>query len=468
MSIQGSRQHGVDSKKESRQNVVERTQGEKNLSTVYRPPSPVPCLLFTKAGFSLVELMITMVVFLIAIAAASNVFTGLLTQFKQQSKVAETNIEGAIGLEILRRDLESAGYGLPWNAEVDGITPEGSDWNQLVGYCEATSANVAPNNLITPNPTTFNNGVSTDPCPAVATAGTVPMAVRSGNNTGWNGADYISIKSAVVATNDAARKWTYLRAGDSKKTWTPACENLNKYPVTADTDCSTGASTDNTVRVIVISPGGSTASNTRSLITSGASVGVFYTQYSGTANFDPATGSTETYMVYGVDRDTNLRMPFNRADYYIRRPATGMPSQCAPANTGILYKGTVSHANGVITELPILDCVADMQVVYALDNDEDGDFVNGEGTPADAYTDTLAGLTATQIRTRVKEIRVYILAHEGQRDANYTYPNNSIVIPSALDPATGLGRTFDLTTITDYQNYRWKVYTLIVRPNNLR
>lgn len=396
-------------------------------------------------GFSLIELMITMVVFLLIIASASGVFTSLLTQFKQQSKIAETNIEGAIGLEIVRRDLESAGYGLAWNVEIDG-DGDGNDWEQLVGYCETVS-----DATITPNPTTFNNGVSTDPCPAAVTAGSAPMAVRSGNNTGWNGADYLVIKSTTVATNDTARKWTYLKAGDSKNTWTPACENLNKYPTAGDTNCNTGASTENTVRVIVISPGGSTAANTRSLITSSATTGVFFTQYSGTANFAPPTGSTETYMVYGVDRDTNLRMPFNRADYFIKVPAT-MPSACAP-NTGILYKGTLNHGDGGITELPILDCVADMQVVFYLDTNADGTI--------DTTLDSIAALTAKDIRDQVKEIRGYILSHEGQRDAAYTYPNATIVV----GPGGGFGRTFNLGTNL---NYRWKVYTLVVRPNNLR
>jgi len=405
-------------------------------------------------GFSLVELMITMVVFLLIIAAASGVFTSLLTQFKQQSKIAETNIEGAIGLEILRRDLESAGYGLAWNVEVDG-DGDGNDWEQLVGYCEAVD-----DATITPNPATFNNVSNINPadCPAVATA---PMAVRSGNNTGVDlsavavvgeRADYLSIKSATVATNDTARKWTYLRSGDSKNTWTPACENLNKYPTGADTDCSTGASTENTVRVIVISPGGSAASNTRSLITSSATAGVFFAQYSGTANFAPPAGSTETYMIYGVNRDagTDLRMPFNRADYFIKVPAT-MPSACAP-NTGILYKGTLSHATGQITELPILDCVADMQVVFYLDTNADGTI--------DTTLDSIAALTAQNIRDQVKEIRVYILSHEGQRDASYT---SAATIP--VGPGGGFGRTFNLGTNL---NYRWKVYTLVVRPNNLR
>ena len=69
----------------------------------------------SEAGFTMVELMVTMVVFVLAIAAASQIFTKLLTQFKQQSKIAETNIEGIVGLDLLRQDIEHAGLGLPWN-----------------------------------------------------------------------------------------------------------------------------------------------------------------------------------------------------------------------------------------------------------------------------------------------------------------------------------------------------------------
>lgn len=99
-------------------------------------------------GFTLIELMITMVIFVLVIAGASSIFTGLLTQFKQQSKITETNIEGAVGLEILRRDLESAGYGLAWNVEIDNTESpgDGNDWEQLVEYCEAIS--VPPNPLV--------------------------------------------------------------------------------------------------------------------------------------------------------------------------------------------------------------------------------------------------------------------------------------------------------------------------------
>ncbi len=64
-------------------------------------------------GFTLIELMIAMVVFMFVIVAATGIFIPLVSQFKQQSKITETNIEGIVGLELLRGDLEQAGFGLP-------------------------------------------------------------------------------------------------------------------------------------------------------------------------------------------------------------------------------------------------------------------------------------------------------------------------------------------------------------------
>ncbi len=400
------RQHVVDSTKEERKD---------SLPTIY-------CILSTckkEAGFTLIELLITMVIFVLVIAAASQIFTGLLTQFKQQSKIAETNIEGIVGLEILRQDIEHAGYGLPW------IIPTG------VAYSEASSSPAS----------TYND------------ASNPPRAILSGNNTAFNGSDYLVIKSVNVARNATAQKWTFLYLGNTKKVWISDCENVNK-----EADCTT----KNTVKIIVISPG-STDTNSRSLVVR-ASDNKFFTQYNDTSDFAP-TDSTVTHVVYGVDPDTDLRMPFNRADYYIS--TSNVPQRCAP-NTGVLEKATINHNDGGRNATPLLDCVADMQVIYGLDNDEDGDFVDGTGTPPDGYSDDISGLTAQQIRNRIKEVRVYILAHEGQIDTTYIYPNNNIVIPPPSDPSAGLGSTFDLTIITNWQNYRWKLYTIVAKPNNLR
>ncbi|OHE61036.1 MAG: hypothetical protein A2Z47_01115 [Thermodesulfovibrio sp. RBG_19FT_COMBO_42_12] len=408
-------------------------------------------------GFTLVELMITMTVFVLFIVAASQVFTGLMTQFKQQSKIAETNIEGIIGLELLRQDIGHAGYGLPWN--LLGVTDADNDgdfWEHLTNYNEAISAG-------SPDPAGFNDGNPASALPNPANIQREPRAVLSGNNVALNSSDYLVIKSVIVARNFAAGKWQPViysaSGGSSMKIW---WSQTNEYVCRNDA----GVHYDH-VRVIIISPG-ATATNRESLVVSG---GKFYTEsddYTALPGFAPSAGDPEHRIMYGVDPDSNLRVPFNRADYHIKIPSTNMPRRCA-SNTGVLYKATLNHADGGVTELPLLDCVADMQVIFGLDNDGDGDFEPGiffPGSP-DGYSEDISAFTAQQIRNQVRQVRVYILAHEGQRDIYYTYPSSTI----SLGGDVGLGNTFDLAATIgnpEYKYYRWKLYTLVVTPNNLR
>jgi len=376
-----------------------------------------------EAGFTLIELLITMVIFVLVIAAGSQIFTGLLTQFKQQSKISETNIEGIVGLEILKQDIEHAGYGLPWNVVVpdDSIIDSDGDgnlWEDLPTYSEGGAnpfgLNDAPNNA--------------------------PKAITSANNATYSspndifdGSDYLVIKAVNVARNDTCQKWTTQNSSDAKRIWGSASEDLN-----------------GTDRVIAIFPG-STDLNSRSLVVSG---GNYVTTFSTTASFAPSN-VTDTHIIYGInDNSASFPIrPFNRSDYYIDRPAT-IPQRCAP-NTGVLYKASLNHnLAGTPNPLPLLDCVADMQVVYRRDT-------NGDGI-IDNTTDDISVLTAQQIRDQVKDVRVYILAHEGQRDVNYTQTPAMIYVG---DPGIGGGRNFNIGTNV---NYRWKLYTVVVKPNNLR
>jgi hypothetical protein len=260
------------------------------------------------------------------------------------------------------------------------------------------------------------------------------------------------IKSINVARNYACSKWTTLQTTGTR-VWVPNKENVNFN----DTD----GTVNNNVRVIVLYPG-STESNSRNLIVK--NVTTFSTQYSNvTSSTWSPTDPTETRIIYGVDpADTDLRMPFNRADYFITTVDSDgtniTPQRCAP-NTGALVKAVLRHNDGGFDFMPLLDCVADMQVIYQLD------------TGTISYTDDISALTTQQIRDQVREVRVYIIAHEGQRDVNYTYPNSTITIPTdPSDPGAGLGSTFNLSTSigTGWQNYRWKVYTIVVNSNNLR
>jgi len=353
----------------------------------------------SEAGFTLVELMITMVIFVLAIAAASQIFTKLLTQFKQQSKIAETNIEGIVGLDLLRQDIEHAGMGLPWN--MNGAV-----------YNEAADV-------------TYNDA-----------PGNPPRAVISGVMA--DGSDYLVIKSANASSLSAAGKSTHLSSDGSVRTW--------------------GLNTDdliNTDQVIVISPG-STAANSRTLVVSG---GAYYTSFNNVSLYAPAD-NTDVRLVYGIS-PANVRAPFNRSDYYLSAAnplsAIILPVRCA-AGTSVLVRATLNQNTGALDETPILDCVADFQVVYYLDIDGDGIL--------EPPTNDISALTAQQIRDQLKNVEVYILAHEGQKDTTFTFNNYTAGAPSVR---LGIGRDFDLSTIADpdYFNYRWKVYTISVQTGNL-
>ncbi len=370
-------------------------------------------------GFSFLELLMVMVIMGFVLAGGSEMFVSLLRGYKQQSKITETNIEGIIGLELLRRDIESAGYGLPW------VIPAGTT------YQEAT------------NTTADDYNDSTTSAPRALLSGDNIGTGGAGNNI-VNGSDYLVVKAINLGRNDACTKWTNLLTSGATTTWDPSTEDL--------------FSTD---RVIVISPG-ATATNSRSLAgPTGANLGSIL-QFSGvSALADP----NETRIVYGVapaDGANLLGMPFNRADYYVSTSVT-IPGRCAPG-TGVLLKAIVSQSDGGFdggNMLPLLDCVADMQVVTRLDMTipPDGQW--------EATSDGFIAANAQAVRDQLNEVHVYLLVHEGQRDTSYTHGANTILVGEQVG-ATVFGRNFDLTTITNWQNYRWKVYTLVVRSNNLR
>jgi len=347
------------------------------------------------AAFTLVELMIAMAIVTLVLYAAINFFIISVRQYKVQTKIIETNVEGILGLELFRQDLESLGFGLPWNSLGNYTEKTGN------GSALNDGNNIAPRAVVSINGATFT----------------------------WNNSDYLVIKSARVGMSDAAGKWTTLTQANVTRTWTPASENL------VGTDY-----------VIVLSLG-STAANRRSLVAAGN----FYTLFTtaGTAGFVPLEPYSAN-IVYGIDNVIPVR-PFNRADYYIDNSAR--PLHCAQ-NTGVLVKAVVAHdASGTTpTLMPLLDCVADMQVVYGLDN-------NADGTVDGWSEDISAGMTAADIRAQLAEIHVHILAQEGQRDDSYTSPSATIPVGSE-----GFGNNFD---VSGYRNYRWKVYNIVMRPKNL-
>jgi len=386
-----------------------------------------------ESGFTLLELVITILITSVVLTAAMSAFIGLLGKSRSQGEIAESN-ENMVGLEILRRDVESAGYGLFWS------------WNTVpLAYQEAKA------DVNNPYAAAFNDSPTNAPRAIVSQ----DSAVYTGVNSQFNGSDYLVIKSMNVAGNPAGAKWTYVTQNGALNGTNPSGSGVGLWSSTTSTaeNFQSNPVPDRVIALEISDP------TTRALVV-GTS---FYTTYTGgnpplaDPGFIPLNAN-DAYLVYGIDSPAGPgvpRSPFNRADYFIS--ATGpdlVPGRCAP-NTGVLYKATLDQTTGTFTLQALLDCVADMQVGYWLD-------VIGDGNLA-SYTD-ISNLTVQQIRTELKKVGIYILTHEGRKDLTYTQPTNPPQDIYVGDPQYLNGEWY---TLGANVNYRWKVYQLIITPKNL-
>jgi prepilin-type N-terminal cleavage/methylation domain-containing protein len=373
-------------------------------------------------GFSLPEMIVAMGIFMVIMLITSNSFNRLVQSSGSIMKSAESNIEGVVGLEMMRKDLAQSGYGLPW-----AITDT---------YLSAVAMPVTL--------PVFNRYTSLNDAPSGA-----PRAIGSLDNSGYNGSDYIAIKSTVVAMNSVVKKSAIVRQNG-----------------VTNTDLSPAAAFKPTDTVSVLRPVFSSAGELTNKILVGKTT--FANVTAASSPFRP-DNSNDTYIAYGLD-DAYMRAPFNRTDYFIYRPTndSSVPDTCAKvtdsslkaaSGIGILYKAVMNQQNGSFTLYPILDCVMDMQVVYGVDSSATQD-----GSINMHYSALLKsnGFDAATIRSQLKEIRVYILAQDGKKDTSYRYPNSSVYVGEY-----GLGRLFDFSAsnIRDWMYYRWKIYTIVVRTS---
>lgn len=424
-------------------------------------------------GFSIIEFIVTMALLLVVFAAAFSIFVPVARRSKIEGGNVETQIEGVIGLELLRKDIVHAGAGLPW-------VLNGADFSEAVGADpdgfndDKTPIDDPPRPLILKN--------------AITTAG-----------LGMNSSDYLVIKSQLVATpitpdgtnyqdNPAGEKWSYVNPDGTTRTWNSADDDLTA-----------------TDRVIVVQPVTGTAEMV--LAVDAAASNKFWTTYNAASMpvaYRP-TGNAASY-IFGIDSATDPRMPFNRADYYLS--SNNVPSKCAPG-TGTLVKRVLRQDNGQFgKELPLLDCVAAFQIVFGIDNTFADNLPQRNCLTNDPATVTINGMPvfdttfspADAERSTMREVRVYILVQEGTFDMEYNFKNfttgTSILVGEndpndcdapgttpanqSCDCASGadavVGQLFDMATLPPdpivtrnwtYNKFRWRVYKLTIKPEGI-
>jgi prepilin-type N-terminal cleavage/methylation domain-containing protein len=361
-----------------------------------------------ESGFTLLEILIAIAILGIIMAMNSTILQEMIRGTKQQGSIVTSQFETALGLEIFRNDLGNAGYGLP------------DAFSGTITYSEPTTA---PEQQ-------FNDG-----------SHAVPRAIVHDNNVSATGylanSDYLVIRSTAVGMNKATGKWTHI--------------TNQAAPVHVWNDSGLDMQTGN--YMIVIKPLVSTDGTKEIGELVMKAGGAYSVAYAGSAmsdtDFVPQIG--ERYLAYGVDSNSVPQMPFNRADYFVARTTSTMAG-CAPG-TGTLIKAVANQTTTVgFTSYPVMDCVANMQVVFVDTN---------------VPVNSIAGLTAMQIKGQVKEIRVYILAHEGTFDKGFRYGGSDTI---TVGPDNVLGHDVVLSTLvgTNWDRYRWKTYTLSVKPRSFQ
>lgn len=407
-------------------------------------------------GYTMVELMVVMLIFSVVMTLISASFSRMVRGSGQLLKSAETDIGGLIGLELMRSDMESAGFGLYWKVSAGASLPP---------YIEAPDHLVlvnCPDGCPNAKPSTFDDRTySEDP--------DIPRAYRVGNNVSYNGSDYLVLKATALGGNKVSRVWGYLNYSGAGGVTTPRDASSAKFKISD--------------RAIVLKSGVSEGREVRELVLDKDDKNLpiftaFYPSSFDAGKFSPKEAG-DNFLVYGIDNPDKsnatlpLRFPFNRTDYYVSRPDDMSPT-CAQG-TGVLYKTVITHSDPNLPHkprliYPILDCVADMQVVLPVDS-------NGDG--AIDYHLEAEELDALETREQLKEIRVYILAQQGRRDDGYRYPvenpEQAVIVGDRdlmKNPDDAYGRIWSSSQMADtfgrdWRNYRWRLYTIVVQPKNL-
>jgi len=358
-----------------------------------------------KKGFSLIEVLVAVIIFAVIIGIPYKLFIQELKTTVREVSLSKTSIENIPALEIIRKDIETAGLGLLWNT--NGVS-----------YSEAAASSLG---LYSLTPDIFNDSPN-------------PPRAIVGEKDNKKGFSYLVLKSTAFGLNKASNHWSYIDDNGSLNIW--PSNNAANYNNLQKTD-----------RVIVMDAGSRRLIGSYTITKDAISSDTIPTDYG-----LPSLPSS-VYLIYGVD-NSNLRSPFNRIDYRLYSGGD-TKSECANG-TYTLARAIMRQSDGVVQSYPLLHCVADFQVEFGLDNDTNGSI--------DSWTQNITALNAERVKEELKQVRVFILIQNGRKDKNYRYPHSTIFVG---DNSTGVGRNFDLTQITDYKNYRWEVLKITATPKNL-
>lgn len=138
--------------------------------------------------------------------------------------------------------------------------------------------------------------------------------------------------------------------------------------------------------------------------------------------------------------------------------ATNTLSKCAAGTRNLLRRIGGDAINGTGGDRT-LECIADIQVRFDWDLNNDNDVLDaGEQN----LTTLPVGSTTSDIIDRLKNIDMFVLMQAGPHDPNFAFTGD-LTVNGEL-PAVNSADGFNITAVTDFNEYRWKTLKISAKP----
>ena len=329
-------------------------------------------------GMTMVELMVSLAIVMLIIGAATTAYLKLLRTYRTQGRLAESYMANLTGLEMLRYDIEMAGFGLPASLTA------GATYTEAAAHGANTPAPPY-------DPSTLNDAVN----PA-------PRAFVQLDNGGANSSDVLAIKSSAANLNPTSKKWSMISRAGSGFQW-------SNYGEAAALDPSWTLPPSPADMFIILD-------NTYLQVDSIQWVVLYFqcvtTPNTGYYNDAPPSRAPRSrhptqsvYYMYGLDNSATHSMPFNRVDYYLDKIHPNFQA-VAPQTPTHCIEARSTRRTARSSKLPCIDCVRDFQVAFGLDT-------SGVDANTIQWQSNLAGLTAAEIQQQLREVRVFGSTRKG-------------------------------------------------------
>jgi len=349
-------------------------------------------------GFTLIELMIAMGIIALIIGLSAGTFKTLLHGANKEKSTTETELGKLTGLELIRLDLEHVGFGI--NSGEPSLPVE---WNSLTRTLKLRSM------INNTNQKTLGWAL------VDVTAGTTPA--------------FLDDRRFDTSVNDLVLLTQHRQFISNLTTQSPV-PGGDYFSYNAPPTCPASACRD---------------------VNTPAVTGVAANRYIAAAfPFDRSiTDGCEPPLGAGT---VNTGQYCNLISYQL---STNQPlNKCAPGTKNLVR--SVGGGSGT----RVLECVADFDLRFDYDTNNDGDISDS----GEADQQALALASTASIIQDLKNIDMYLLVQAGPQDNAYTFSGditlNGAITTLDFNPSTP---AIDPPT-TAQSHYRWKVLKVSAKP----